>query len=303
MLKKFFWYRTFEWPHTRPLGWTNFFPPPPKDLDHRKVLVVGTKSRSLGDGLCLTTLPRKLKSLYPGLKIQTFCRGLNPAIFENNPYVDSVTAFPGELYGDDCNWGSGHQIELKEQYFALLHCDHAKPELYLSEKEARVATEWRSKMERPLCIIHPWGNTCNSVLESDVWTRLIKHLLPHWEVYQVGVVGQNLIPGAKPLFLPPNRRVVRKLFAWMAQAQLFIGVDSGPMHVARAFNVPSVILLDQLDASKIFEERKRLPYYSKKVRLNAFLYEDNAHESTSSQTTDSLLQKIYDHMERLRRPD
>jgi hypothetical protein len=69
----------------------DFFPSKPERLDSLKSICLGTKTRTVGDALMLSSLPRKLKKRYPHLKILTYPRGLNPVVFWNNPHVDGIT--------------------------------------------------------------------------------------------------------------------------------------------------------------------------------------------------------------------
>src|SRR5262249_34084938 len=73
-------------------------------------------------------------------------------------------------------------------------------------------------------------------------------LIARWDTrfrfWQVGTEGEGAVQGCEYYFqLPEWRRSARRLFALMTHAQMFIGADSHAMHVARAFDVPSLILL------------------------------------------------------------
>ena len=72
----------------------DFFPPKPARLDRLESICVGSKTRTIGDALMLSSLPRKLKKRYPSLKILTYPRGFNPVVFWNNPFVDGITFTP-----------------------------------------------------------------------------------------------------------------------------------------------------------------------------------------------------------------
>jgi ADP-heptose:LPS heptosyltransferase len=78
----------------------------------------------------------------------------------------------------------------------------------------------------------------------------------------------------------------------MSQASLFIGVDSGPMHIARAFGVRSLIVTDGSSPADIFARRKRGPYYLYGNHVRAFLYEDLEHLYVPELTPESLVSRM-----------
>lgn len=255
-----------------------FFPKKPLRLDALSSICIGSKTRTIGDALMLSTLPAKLKALHPKLRVYTYPRGFNPVVFAGNPHVDGVQWLPEALYGDDCNEGMGHLIQLKEHFFGLQVSSHAKPELHLRPSEKR----WIGELVRPglpLCLVHPWGKTHASVLSSALWSRIVAEWADRFRFWQVGIEGHEKIPGCEHhLLLPRAFPHARRLFAAMSRADLFIGVDSGPMHVARAFGIPSLILTDYgASDSAIFAERWQKPHHEHKDWNRFFIYEGNAH--------------------------
>lgn len=66
----------------------------------------------------------------------------------------------------------------------------------------------------------------------------------------------------------------------MSLADAFVGVDSGPMHVARAFGVPSLVFLREphgMDFQTLFKTRAETPHYLRQNRKYLFLYSENVH--------------------------
>jgi ADP-heptose:LPS heptosyltransferase len=196
--------------------------------------------------------------------------------------------------------GSGHNIELKERYFGLENLEPGespRPEIYLTPAE----TAWaKSLLENadakraalPLLVIHPIGSTVGKVLSPELWTRFTKQWREHFRIVQVGVEGQPAIEHCDLNFLAPRKRpFVRKLFALMNQADLFIGVDSGPMHIARAFRLPSLIAIAEAQPAEFFRQRKSTPYFLHQNYLNAFLYEDVSYLPASGDA-EGLLRKM-----------
>ena len=283
-----------------------FFPPKP-ELEKIDTICIGTKTRTIGDALMLSTLPRKLKTRYPNIKrILTFPRGFNPVVFWNNPYVDGISYLPEKLFGDDCCEGGGHVIQVKDQYFDIRENGLPRPEIYLTDREKLWGENFLKNLtspERaalPLLIIHPFGHNFPKVLAPEVWGKFTSLIRDHFRIIQVGVEGQRAIPGCDLNFLAPKKRqVARQLFALLKNASLFIGVDSGPMHIARAYGVRSLIVTDGTAPADIFARRKRGPYYLYGNHVRAFLYEDLEHLFVPELTPESLIRQMGDFVTRV----
>lgn len=275
---------------------TDFFPPWREDFGGAQSLCVGTKSRNLGDALVLTSLPEKLKKRYPHLRLTTFTRGFNPVVFANNPAISKTESRPTALYGDDINEGSGHLIELKERFFGLERSTPPRPRLYLSDSERKYAARLLEEKllpgneDKPLCLIHPWGTTRKQVLPVEFWDALVEKASDRFRFWQVGMAGQPSVIGCEYyFFLQPRPSEARKLFSVMSAAKRFIGVDSGPMHVARAFDVPSLILVghggpshggfahSQLSLAAQLSAREQEPYFTNNHWIFSPLYSENRH--------------------------
>lgn len=270
----------------------DFYPPRPGDspeeirtsLARAGSICIATKSRNMGDSLVLTTLPGKLKQLCPGLRISTYPRAFNPAAFYGNPAIDGMEYLPDSVHGDDCNWGEGQLVELKESYFGIPPSSPPRPEIHLTPAERdwigrfmaeRVLPENPGK---PLCVLHPWGYTRNNVAQVEFWDALVARWKSKIRFWQVGVLGHGAVQGCEYYFLTPRAfRHARRLFAVLSQAQMFIGVDSGPMHAARAFDIPSLILLNHVQPERVFENRKKGPYLLHENWRHAALYAENSH--------------------------
>ncbi|MBI2712483.1 MAG: hypothetical protein HYX41_06475 [Bdellovibrio sp.] len=265
-------------------------------------ICIGTKNRTLGDSLILSTLPQKLKAAYPHLKIYTYPRGLNPVVFKGNPAVLGLQRAPLALFGDDCNWGSGHHIQVKEAYFNLPHSEPVKPNLFLETKEILFAENYLERYSRsslPLCMIHPWGGTWPKVASRKYWEELVQRMQGEVRFWQIGMEGQPSIPGCENfLFLSKSPANARKLFALMDLADAFLGVNSGPMHVARALGIRSLILTAQGSVNKIFENRRKYAYFLKGNNAGGFLYEENFHLETDLLTHDDLIRRSEEFLSR-----
>lgn len=261
----------------------DFFPAFPgegsRDL---KRICIGTKTRTIGDALLLSSVPAKLKALRPDLEITTYPRAFNPVVFYGNPHILGVEYFPGRLFGDDVNAGGGHSIQFKERGFGCEPAGVPKPELHLQPQEAawgeRTVQGLRDGDQRPLVFLHAWGHTWKKVAAPGLWSTLIREWRSKAKFIQIGVKGQVPIEGIEgAFFFEKNPWEARKLFALFPHADAFLGVNSGPMHVARAFGVPSLIFTEEGDPSELFRKRQAGPYYVHRNWAHAFLYEDLPH--------------------------
>ncbi len=293
-----------KWPHFFShlemswLKWPDFFPNRTDALLQKETLCIGTKSRNLGDSLILTPLVDALKAKFPRIRVFSFPRAFNPVVFYSNPSVERVCYFPDQVFGDDCNWDRGHLIHLKEKYFEVPLSTQIKPVIFLTAAEKTWASSFiASKIallskKKGLCIIHCSGVTWKNPLSFSFWERIVKRWGERFIFLQVGMRGDVLIPGAQQLLLEKNFWNARKLFAAMSEARAFLGIDSGPMHVARAFSVPSLIWVHGVDPQVVFDRRTQYPYFLFENRRYSNLYEENAHLRMDDCSEGVLLGKV-----------
>jgi ADP-heptose:LPS heptosyltransferase len=268
---------------------TNLNPASAPDFSRVSSICLATKSRNLGDALALTTLPEKLKSKWPQLRITTLNRAFNPVVFWNNPFVDGLSLAPSSVFGDDCNLGSGQLIQLKESFFGITPSRDPRPRLFLNPRESLNPVP----AGKPVLCLHPSGSTRQNILSTADWSQLIQTLSGRFHVLQLGVTGDREIPGVSSTrFFSRGRWSARELFATVAKARAFVGVDSGPMHVARAFQIPSVILLNHAQPETVFRLRKEAPYFLHQNYLTSVLYESNHHIDVSTTDLASICRKV-----------
>jgi ADP-heptose:LPS heptosyltransferase len=98
-------------------------------------------------------------------------------------------------------------------------------------------------MRRPLIAVHPGGKTSsppNSPWHEKHWVELIHRCRDVADFIQISKHDYDL----RNLGIPSPRTTLRQMFAIIWACDGFIGFDSGPMHVASAFERPSVIIWD-----------------------------------------------------------
>lgn len=130
-------------------------------------------------------------------------------------------------------------------------------DLYLTKKEKQAALEALSRLPRPLVALCPYGNS-SPLQESDwyekKWLTIIQKLQHSVGFFQVGHDGfhyKNL-----PIFTPTNT-TVRQMMALIWASDIYVGFDTGPSHIAAAFEKPALIIWDAVRKTKLEEEKEQ----------------------------------------------
>ena len=105
--------------------------------------------------------------------------------------------------------------------------------------------------ERPLVLMHPGSNWQSKTWFEDRWATLADRLIAEAdaEVVLVGTEGEREYVERVRERMSAHARsaagltTIAQLAALAARAQLFVGTDSGPRHIAGATGVPSVMLM------------------------------------------------------------
>jgi ADP-heptose:LPS heptosyltransferase len=117
---------------------------------------------------------------------------------------------------------------------------HLHPVLKLTTGEKQAAASWRGCL-----VIQPSVRAAgrpNDLKEwwHDRWQTMVDALRPHYRLVQVGGAADPLLAGVE------DRRghsvSLREVAAMLSHARLFIGLESGLMHLARAVDCPGVII-------------------------------------------------------------
>jgi len=272
----------FPWLRFRSI---DFFPSKRTAWEEVKKICVGTQNGSLSEALFLTTLPARLKAKYPALKVQTYFGGFNPVVFRGNPHVDGVKIFPKEIFGDGITRGEKHLIHIKESYFGLEESTYPRPELYLTLEETEACKNFiqqkllPANQEKPLCLIHARGSRTGQVAPVEFWDSLIQRWKHRYRFWQIGLENDSAVQGCEYYFLPrPTRSNARKLFALMSHAEAFVGVDASPMHIANAFEIPSLTLFKDIPVELGYQHYVYPQNHFAKVDINLDKFDDFFHK-------------------------
>lgn len=251
--------------------------PPPAARRAGQTVVLGLLGAGhLGDVVCCSTLPRKLVQEY-GWRVQMVCHRGVAQVFMGNPYVSGLLKRAGMRCGARLK-RQGHVIQRLEASFGLEPDLEPRGEIYLSADElAWGAMVRRSLAEgRPLAIVAV-GSLSDSRFGHKpfgAWERWGELLAQRYRVVQLALTDRRALLGTVPVRgerlrswqpdpLMRNCAVLenlspREFFSLFAEADLFLGCNSGGAHVAAAFRVPSIVVLPtrQYGGKRLFS---RLP--------------------------------------------
>ena len=215
----------------------------------RRPIVYLVRKRALGDVLWMEPLIRQLSTRYRRIIIYT----AYPELFENYP-LGNVTFRRALTIFEKLAW----KIE------ALLHCSFFFIDLegaYERNQRLHFLSAYQQKAGLPLTIEYPRLHLADtekafrpvagkyavlhleSLTERNYrkvygvdWARIVKDLRQKgFEVIQIGKNPPD-IPGAALV-----KTTIRQMIAVISNASFFVGIDSGPSHIAASLGVPSLI--------------------------------------------------------------
>jgi ADP-heptose:LPS heptosyltransferase len=230
---------------------------------HRPVLL--SRYMALGDIICTFPAALQLKKRHPRAAFIYHCRedyaclprlgGVTSQIIShlNVPRLKRRYAFCFSgiyefVYGDE------RENDVSRESAAADFCRQHGLAIHDTHVPLRIAPETTAKVRpflveagveagRPLVVIHP--GPCWPVREwpGESWARLVQELTRYWpgQVVQVGRVkpGETnvKIPGVISLV---NRLMLEEAAAVISLCDLFVGIDSGPLHIAVSVGKPAV---------------------------------------------------------------
>jgi hypothetical protein len=173
-------------------------------------------------------------------------------IWLNNPFIDEIV--DATEFGQDtvkalsdernncCQFN--HIIENICVSYGL-SVRRIRPSLYLTTEEQAWALDTLRNMRRPLIALHPGGKTSSlpsTKWYEENWLAMIARCGDVADFVQIGKQNYD----QKMLGIPAPYTTLRQMFSIIWACDAFIGFDSGPMHVAAAFDRPSLVLWDPI---------------------------------------------------------
>lgn len=253
--------RYFEW-------WQEtqeFAPPLVPPVDYETVREAGVSLgflglSHLGDVLCSSTLPRKIKETH-GVDV-FFVRHRSTINFlMHNPFVSGFRN-EGRIALKDLARGTGHIIQKLERSFGVPLEPFPRPEIYLSDDEHAFAWKVRATLprDRPLAVICTNSITDNMAGgTANYWRRwaeilgqrycvvqpALTTIEPLEEVVRLSDVNRSAWRPDEPLdncYVLENLRC-RQFLSLFSVADFYLGPNSGGAHAAAAFDIPSLVIL------------------------------------------------------------
>jgi ADP-heptose:LPS heptosyltransferase/2-polyprenyl-3-methyl-5-hydroxy-6-metoxy-1,4-benzoquinol methylase len=219
-----------------------------------RILVMREGAR--GDVLLATPVIRALRERYPKSSI-TFKTDF-PEILTNNPHVDRIVRSDdnGEY---DLVFNLKYELFPKtsfiEAYARIARVEVKNPhlEFYLTEGEkAQARTLFKSlNLKRTkLAVLHTMVSGRMKSWDRENYRHICHYLrAKHYDVITVGDLADcTEVSEAINLI---GKTSIRLTAAIISEADLFFGLDSFPMHLANAFDVPSVVLFGSTDPIRV----------------------------------------------------
>jgi len=230
--------------------------------------VIFSRYAGMGDIICTIPAAKELMKRHPGA---TFIYNCNPD-FATVPKLAGVAhrvtsfvpigligywykfllaGFYNFLTGDDSPDSGSREpltVEFCRQFHLPVTEEHPSLPVTTAGREKALAVLAQKKLApSALVLIHPGPSWPVREWPRENWTRLVAELRAHGisSIGQLGV-GRYLnfgkvevppIPGAVSLL---DAFTVEECIAAIAQAKLFIGIDSGLLHIAAATRTPAV---------------------------------------------------------------
>lgn len=194
---------------------------------------------AMGDEISVTAAVREQRKRFPNQLIQII-KG-NEQIWRHNPYLGWGNAIAGKLI--DCySWEPDHRGTRTQLYCKMAGLD-------LEPKDCKAELHWTPQeltQELPAAdlnrtiAIDPGAGWVTREWGYEKWHFLSAALAADgWDVVHVGATRGRPLEGARYLVKAFN---LRTLAVFLSRCRLFIGNDSGLMHVSAAVGLPQVIV-------------------------------------------------------------
>jgi len=207
----------------------------------------------LGDTLMLTTVAREVRKRNPGTLIHVITKV--PAVFDRNPDVDFVSRKNAGTFA----WQRPLRVSYNlgfpwQKHFIYSLCADVnltsqvglRTYIFPAEADWAFADKITEELQEAPIIIARTGGVTNydkKVWPLNHWSELVNRLISSGPVVDVGVAGKPL-EIASPRYLSLlGQTTLHQLAALIARAKALVTVDSGPNHIAAAFDTPTVCIL------------------------------------------------------------
>lgn len=212
---------------------------------------------NIGDELLASPVYEALKRKYPRALIDTHVS--HPDLVKGNPFVDSVNQ--GEDFLPDLVVDLHREIRSRPRWeylpkFAGVE-DWSLPRVYLTEEEKREARrKWLGDRDALWVAVNTETGWYSKLWPFENWVALAEHFsrVHHAEILVVGKEGKPLPLGRNLM----GETSLRETAALLSQCRLYMGNDSGPLHLALAVGTPAVGVYGPLNPSLFYP---KIPHF------------------------------------------
>jgi ADP-heptose:LPS heptosyltransferase len=236
----------------------SYCPVRPRLTNHSKPgSVLVCRSGAIGDLVFLMPAIRELSKR--GHKVTLATMSQNRDVYKHDPHVNNIIDYPitfDEFDAYDYHVVTEDLIELSglgEQHHPvdlflaaanIVHCDNKIPKIYMDSSDYTRTFQFPKVYKKRLGV---QVMASGYIRTPPQWSAIIDKFVKtgEWEVFLFGApkTVKTEIDGNKPitnLTRTKNPMSLRDSFAMIKKCDLFLGPDSGLLHVAGALGVPAV---------------------------------------------------------------
>jgi ADP-heptose:LPS heptosyltransferase len=225
---------------------------PPEEPKDKLTNILIKRTSAHGDVLVASGVCAALKQQHPGIKI-TFCTNFQEVI-QDNPYIDEFVEISKKpsadiVYNLDMVYEMRPQVNILDAYAEYCGVNKKDCDVFLNQKSMNI------DLPENFIVIHA-GKTdwAGRDWPHERFIEIANQLLESGEkIIAVGKYSEGEIPCTINLKGKTN---IAELAWVMKQSKLFIGIDSFPMHVAQAVDIPGVCFFGSIKPElRIYNEK------------------------------------------------
>ena len=193
-----------------------------------KTKILIQRSMALGDVIMTTPIIRSLYDQYEG-NCEIDIRTIYADVYVNNPYINKIIGMRDNLNVADYD----HFINLDLAY-------ESSTEIHYTDEDEQFVDQYMTdnkltKGKFAVVHIHQGGWPAKN-LPTDFWSDIVENILDNSEhsVVQIGLPNEMAFDGDDRLINALGKFSIPQLALLIDRAKLYIGVDSGPTHIAGA---------------------------------------------------------------------
>ena len=206
--------------------------------------------RGLGDALFVSTVAREIKKLSPKTRVTVETHWA--ALFHNNPSVDAVFPIGNRIRSDSVKVSYEEPWPPERRHVLEIVCTRlglpppALRTYYYPRADERLrARQTCPPSSRPLVVVHPFSGffaARSKQWDFAHWQRFLELLPPEIETVRFAGVEEPATPTERVRHREMVDVDLRLCAATLANADAFVGQESGLAHLATALGVPSVVV-------------------------------------------------------------